>query len=354
MKTRNVFQNLTVKTNIFAAAVLSMGICMIACEPLCQPKTFTMTVWDDEGNAKETKEVDSVKFIDSDGKEFSVGADVLNRGKTAFRTMCSSCHGKNGDGQGPSSAGLIPPPRNFTAPFNSLQFKFKSVKSADLPTDDDLIRTVQSGLHGTAMLQWNISEARLRDILQYIKTLSNRWTTEGPGKPIVMSPDPVAAGTMKREAAVAIGRWNFHSKTGPNCASCHPGYVTQGEYDQLLKDNGKEPDKLRENSAWPIPKDSPQFGVMITPPDFTFHDLRSVTKVDPASTAEEQSKQHAKRLTDLYRAIATGIGGTAMPVWKDSISEEQLWGLVYYVDSLVDIKADNAKRAEFMKKLRAK
>ncbi|MBI3820891.1 MAG: c-type cytochrome [Planctomycetes bacterium] len=339
------------------AALSAACIGIVACEPLpplTTPDTFTMSKFDDEGNVTGAEEVKQVKFLDADSKEFTVSADVLNRGKLAFRTLCSSCHGKNGDGLGPSAAGLVPPPRNFAAPGQSLQFKFKSVPSGDLPTDDDLVRTVRAGLHGTAMLKWDVSETRLREIIQYIKTLNSRWGTEGPGKPIEMSPDPVAAKKLTREDAIKIGRWQFHSKARGNCAGCHPSYITQSEYTQLLKDNGKDSDTLRESASWPIPTES-SYGVMITPPDFTFHELRSITKVDPSASADEQTKQHADRLTDLYRAIGTGIGGAAMPKWKDSLKEEELWGLVYFVDSLIDIKWDPnpQKRADFMKRLRS-
>jgi mono/diheme cytochrome c family protein len=33
-----------------------------------------------------------------------------------FETRCVTCHGPRGEGNGPASAGLTPPPRNFTDP----------------------------------------------------------------------------------------------------------------------------------------------------------------------------------------------------------------------------------------------
>ena len=33
-----------------------------------------------------------------------------------FQTRCVTCHGPRGEGNGPASAGLTPPPRNFTDP----------------------------------------------------------------------------------------------------------------------------------------------------------------------------------------------------------------------------------------------
>lgn len=46
-------------------------------------------------------------------------APVLDAGaeaKNIFATRCTPCHGPNGAGDGPASAGLTPKPRNFTDP----------------------------------------------------------------------------------------------------------------------------------------------------------------------------------------------------------------------------------------------
>jgi hypothetical protein len=76
---------------------------------------------------------------------------------------------------------------------------------------------------------------------------------------------------------------------------------------------------------------------MILPPDFTRMDLRSVRK------------DHA--MEDLYRIVAAGIGGASMPQWRGSLPEEDIWAVVYYVKSLVDLKSDGAGLAALRKKL---
>jgi mono/diheme cytochrome c family protein len=40
---------------------------------------------------------------------------ILSEGEKLYKANCSSCHGDNGKGDGPASAGLNPPPRNFTS-----------------------------------------------------------------------------------------------------------------------------------------------------------------------------------------------------------------------------------------------
>ncbi|MFN0205125.1 MAG: c-type cytochrome [Planctomycetota bacterium] len=330
--------------------IFAFATCVVsaACEPMTHPSTFTKTIWDEDGEVKGKEEVPSVKF----GDGTVVNADVLNRGKTAYGTFCSSCHGMNGDGKGPSAPGLMPPPRNFAAMDQKLQFKFAGVRAGDLPTDDDLVRLVTNGLHGTAMLKWDVSDTRLREIVQYIKTFSNRWfsTDETKGTQIEISPDPYKPET--KNDAIRVGKRAYHLKTEAGCAVCHPAYITETEYASILTDAGQAVETLRPNAAWSEPKYSDTYEVKITPPDFTWHEMRSIQKVDPAATGAELEKQRAGRRKDLYRAIAAGIGGTAMPTWKGQLPEEKLWGLVYYVESLLDITANPSARAELMNSIR--
>jgi len=113
-----------------------------------------------------------------------VSARRLNRGHELFVTYCAACHGVDGDGKGPASIGLRPPPRNFTQG----QFKFAAVASGQLPNDEDLLRIVQKGLHGSAMLPWNdVPERDILDIIQYIKTLSPKWADKPPGEPALIA-----------------------------------------------------------------------------------------------------------------------------------------------------------------------
>src|SRR6266851_2742401 len=107
-----------------------------------------------------------------------VSAETLQAGKEAYTHYCRACHGEKGDGHGPSALGLRPPPRDFTQG----KFKFAAVESGSLPNDDDFRRIVKKGLHGTAMLQWEVPNQELSYIIQYIKTFSPKWLKEKPGK----------------------------------------------------------------------------------------------------------------------------------------------------------------------------
>jgi high-affinity iron transporter len=67
---------------------------------------------------------------------------LLERAKVVYETEagCAACHGVTGEGNGPVSFALRPPPRNFTKdPF----------KGGDTP--EQVFTTITNGLPGTSM-----------------------------------------------------------------------------------------------------------------------------------------------------------------------------------------------------------
>ncbi len=266
----------------------------------------------------------------------TIPAERLNRGKAAYTQYCRACHGDHGDGTGPASYGLRPPPRDFTAG----TFKFAHVSSGQLPTDADFVRIVKGGLHGTAMLAWDVPDATLLDIIQYVKTFSPRWKTETPGTPITPGPDPW--GPARKAEAVARGAKLYHGLA--QCLQCHAAYETRAQiYADSKELTGNGTTELRANPYEPELKESDYADrhyppnpdgtypkLKLLPPDFLLNDARS-----------------GSRVTDLYLTIASGVGGTAMPSWKLSLPEADLWALAYYVRSLVEMK--DTPRAEALR-----
>jgi len=312
-----------------------------------------------------------------------VSAETLEAGREAYTHYCRACHGDKGDGRGPSALGLRPPPRDFSQG----KFKFAAVESGSLPSDDDFRRIVKKGLHGTAMLQWDVPDDELRYIIQYIKTFSPKWQKEKPGAPIVAPPDPWGG---QESAAIQRGKELYHVTT--QCAGCHPNYATKEDiaamtlrlkktvvtgfrddmYGSVLKESeyrttlhpedepahnkhgakheggkheeGEKHEAKEEGSEKEGAKTTPAkyFVVSILPPDFTRSPIRS-----------------GDELTDLYRTIAAGVGGTAMPSWKATApytdpstgehwdGEKDIWALAHYVKSLVNIKG--TKEADALK-----
>lgn len=245
-----------------------------------------------------------------------VPARVLTEGHRNYVLYCRACHGDKGDGKGPSSPGLRPPPRDFTLG----AFKFAAVAAGTLPNDDDFVRIVRSGLHGTAMLAWDgVPEKNLLEIIQYLKTFSARWKDETPGDPILATPDPWKG---KESEGVAVGGKIYHGLA--QCLSCHPSYASKKFiYDASKELTGNPTLDFRDDMYGSVLKES-DYGVKLLPPDFARAELRSV--------------RPDHRLEDLYRVIASGVGGTAMPTWRGALPEEQIWAIVHFVDSLVAMK----------------
>jgi mono/diheme cytochrome c family protein len=243
----------------------------------------------------------------------AIAPAALEHGRELYTHYCRPCHGDAGDGKGISAAGLQTPPRDLRLGV----YKFAAVAAGQLPRDADFVRTIQHGLGGTAMLAWDVPAAELDDLIQYMKSFAPRWRTESPGEAIVAAPDPWIA---QEPEAIARGERVYHGLA--QCAvACHPAYATKAEIYSFTKELTRmEVREFRPDLYLAVAKDS-DYGVKILPPDFTFNQLRGGDSPD-----------------DIYRAIAAGIGGTAMPTWKNVLPEADLWALAHYVRSLVALR----------------
>ena len=101
-----------------------------------------------------------------------VSPEVLERGLKVYSLYCSSCHGRDGSGQGNAARSLATKPRDF----RQADFKYKSTDGDALPTDEDLLGTVLNGRVDTGMPAWNgLTPEDRQAVVQYIKTFSPRW-----------------------------------------------------------------------------------------------------------------------------------------------------------------------------------
>jgi DMSO reductase family type II enzyme heme b subunit len=222
----------------------------------------------------------------------------LEAGRTIYFRRCSFCHGLLGDGEGPAAKYLDPRPRDFTLG----TFKFRTTQSGELPTNEDLFRTVSRGLPGTAMqafdsdlIKSGLSEDDRWAVIGYIKTFAQEF--ENPDF------DPVKTGKV---ISLPANRAPFNAETiakgkvvfeKAKCWSCH-GMLGRG-------DGNKE---FREDD-WGFPIR-----------------IRNVTHPWKIKAGVE--------VEDIYMRFTTGISGTPMPSFVKSLNEEDRWNLANYIKSL--------------------
>ena len=212
--------------------------------------------------------------------------EVWARGRTVYMEQCASCHGTRGDGQGEAALSLDPRPRDFTTGV----YKFRGTPSGQLPADEDLLRTLTVGVPGTAMDRYaDLPERDRRALVVYLKSLSPRFAKGPAGAPVAA---PVSRSTAPE--ALPRGRGVYERM---QCAACH-GDGARGD--------GPLADQLTEEEGLPI-----------RPADLTKPRLRS----GPGPES-------------VYRTVMTGLDGTPMPSYGDSLSSEEAWDLALYILSL--------------------
>jgi mono/diheme cytochrome c family protein len=231
-------------------------------------------------------------------------------GRDIYAMACVMCHGADGKGDGSVGGTLAPrrapQPRDFT----QSEFKFRSTPSGRLPTTADLFRTVTEGvrasggpltfgLRGYRIMPAfrHMPEAQRLELIEYVKSLNSAfWTRLGT------STEPRSIETIKIPPSppptperIVRGKQLY---ADAECLACH-GERGRGD--------GPSAPTLKDNRQLPI-------------------EATDLTK--PARF------KNGSRPEDLYRTLMTGLAGTPMPSYGDSLEPEQAWDLVYYVLSL--------------------
>jgi len=213
-------------------------------------------------------------------------AQLLDRGREVYERNCAVCHGPDGDGNGMAAHMFRTKPRDFTKGI----FKFRSTSFGSLPTDEDLFRIISRGVRWTAMVaQDDLPEEDRWAVVQYLKTFSPRFQKDRPESPM-----PIPKPPPRTKGLVAKGREVYQKA---ECGECH-GREGRGD--------GPSAGQLKD-----------EWGDPIRPTDLTRRPFKG------GSTPR-----------DLFRTLVTGLGGTPMPSYREALTDEELWALVYYVLSL--------------------
>lgn len=211
-------------------------------------------------------------------------------GRALYDKYCSQCHGAKGDGAGTAALRLKPEPRDFT----SGKYKFRTTPSGMLPTDADLRKVIREGLPYTSMPAWPaFSDEEVQKIIDHLKTFSADFANpDKEGHPIEI-PEPGASTPESVRKGLEI-----YGLQG--CAACH------GEHG---RGNGTSAPTLTDD-----------WGKHIRPADLT---MRWTFRGGPTRR-------------DIFRTFSTGLNGTPMPSYADSLKVEERWHLVNYIYSLGD------------------
>lgn len=214
--------------------------------------------------------------------------NLLLLGAAWYGELCVACHGPHGDGNGPWASRLVPRPRDFTKGV----YEFRSTPTGTLPTDDDIWKVISDGLHGTAMVPWiTFSEHDRWALVAYVESFSPRFAHEARSAAINVTTPPAESPQLMVQGQKLFG--------AAGCVECHGA-----------KGLGDGPSASSLNDATGRP---------IRPTDFSIGVFR-----------------RGSSMKDIFLTVRTGLDGTPMPSYADSLTAKQTWAIAAYVRSLID------------------
>ena len=223
----------------------------------------------------------------------ALGAGDAAAGKVTYDRYCAQCHGADGLADGPGADRMLPRPRIFR---DNISYKFRSTPSGELPTSDDLFRSITEGLPGTGMPAWgHLSEQDRWNLVAWIETTTEEFVDPMYAAARVPLPDLAQAPPERTDALVARGAEVY---TANECAKCH-GTAGRGDgpsWDEQFDD-------------WAVP-------------------------IDPADFTSPSRFRGGDSAAAIFRTISTGVSGTPMPAFADTIPAEDRWALTWYLKSL--------------------
>ncbi|MCH7590616.1 c-type cytochrome [PVC group bacterium] len=251
--------------------------------------------------------------------------ELFQRGQELYQKQCSVCHGATGEADGRAAYLLSPKPRDF------VQDKFRLVSTTSLEaTHEDLFDTITQGMPGSAMPSWgHLAEADRWALVYYIRYLSEldeyqqngeitekmlkdglpwEWIKKIASKEI--DPDKIINVPFEPEVtqeALKRGQELFVA----SCASCHGDKGTGDGQNKSMFDNMGYPVKPRDLTA-------------------------GIFKGGSSSEA-------------LYKRMVGGIPGSPMPSYSDAFTQEQIWELIHFIQTLTDPKVEERAQIRYLK-----
>lgn len=215
-----------------------------------------------------------------------------------YDRFCLACHGVRGDGAGPATPWLDPPPRDFTAGW----FKWGGTGDAQAPAPSAIAEVIRWGAPGTAMHGFGASldDAQIDQLVEVVRAFAGH-APDGL--------DPLARGRYgvkiflgaEKRAQLERGKALYGTL---GCPQCH-GPAGRGD--------GPSAAGLKNAAG----ADNPPY-------DLTASPVRR--------PREDDSLQ--EREAAILDAIAHGVGGTAMPGFHGSAPLDDLMAVAAYIAAI--------------------
>jgi mono/diheme cytochrome c family protein len=223
---------------------------------------------------------------------------TIARGRELFKVNCAHCHGETGEGNGYGAPFLVPQPRNFV----TARYKFRTSASGELPTDEDLFRTISRGATGTGMPPWQylLNADDRWALVDYVKAFSPVFATAHVRKAMTIAQAPDSGRDVDNGRKVYVKL---------QCAKCHgeDGRGVGPSATSLLDVGGK----------------------YINTRDFTF-----------ASSYRTGFNER-----EIVRTMETGMNGTPMPSYTGIVSPKDEYDMVAYLISLAGHSSNQHRQA---------
>jgi len=219
----------------------------------------------------------------------------IEAGKAVYFRKCVWCHGPDGSGNGASTKRLPTKPRNF----NQGTFKIRHTASGELPTDEDLFLTVANGLPGSAMPPWQgiLTDTEIKQVISFVKTnlvIDRKFDDKDEEFHVIDYGTQIPTS----EESIKKGKDVFMNKG--KCVECH------GE-------QGRGNGNLTQRDDWGFP-------------------------IFPANLAKPWNIRGNRRdpynPKNIFREVSTGLNGTPMPSFADTLTVEDRWHVANFVMSL--------------------
>jgi mono/diheme cytochrome c family protein len=273
------------------------------------------------------------------------GADrpVLDVRESAelYRQECLQCHGVEGGGDGPMSHYLVPKPRDFR---NGI-FKWTALKDQSRPRREDLVHTLDEGIQGTSMPNYQrLSVAEREGLADYVRLLSMRGEVERALLARWREEDELEVGAEDEELESVRERWERAYEK----LVVFDGVVPPSTSERIERGRALFRDPMRGNCASCHGDDGKGDGFAAYKLDVKGRRLPAYVDAWGEPIAPRNLRdgmfRGGSRPIDVYRRIYAGIPGGPMPAMGETknargelfLSADDIWCLVHYVRHLAN------------------